>query len=62
MIKGYYVEISGNGYDLLIREVDSKVIAKYEGNYYHDIEDMVEPAYKSSDYEALELFADYVGF
>ena len=29
--KGYHVEQSGRGYDLLIREKDNKIIAKYEG-------------------------------
>ena len=60
--KGYHVEQSGRGYDLLIREKDDKIIAKYEGDYYNDIEDIATPAYCNSDYEALESFADYVGF
>ena len=38
MNKGYHVEQSGRGYDLLIREKDDKIIAKYEGDYYNDIE------------------------
>lgn len=61
-IKGYHVEQSGRGYDLLIREKDNKIIAKYEGDFYNDIEDMTMPAYSNEDYEALESFADYVGF
>ena len=60
--KGYHVEQSGRGYDLLIREKDNKIIAKYEGDYYNDIEDMTTPAYYSADCEALESLADYVGF
>ena len=62
MNKGYHVEQSGRSYDLLIREKDNKIIAKYEGDYYNDIEDMATPSYCNSDYEALESFADYVGF
>ena len=62
LIKGYHVEQSGRGYDLLIREKDNKIIAKYEGDYYNDIEDMTTQAYCNYDYEALENFADYVGF
>ena len=62
LIKGYHVEQSGRGYDLLIREKDNKVIAKYEGDYYNDIEEMTMPAYDNNDYDALEEFADYIGF
>lgn len=62
LIKGYHVEQSGRGYALLVREKDNKIIAKYEGNYYNDIEDMTMPSYNNKDYEALENFADYVGF
>ena len=62
LIKGYNIEQSGRGYDLLIRERDNKIIAKYEGDYYNDIEDITTPAYYSEDYEALESFADYVEF
>ena len=32
------------------------------GDYYNDIEDMTTPTYYSADYEALENFANYVGF
>ena len=62
LIKGYHTEESGNGYALLIRETDNKTIAKYEGDYYNDIEEMTMPAYNNNDYEALEAFADYIGF
>ena len=61
LIKGYHVEQSGRGYDLLIREKDNKTIAKYEGDYYNDMEEMTMPAYNNNDYEALEAFADYIG-
>lgn len=63
LIKGYHVEVSGNGYDLLIREMDNKVIAKNEGlDFYNEIEDMVMPSYKEDDYEALKEFGEYIGF
>ena len=53
LIKGYHVEQSGRGYDLLIREKDNKTIAKYEGDYYNDMEEMTMPAYNNNDYYAL---------
>ena len=62
LIKGYHVEQSGRGYDLLIRETDNKTIAKYDGDYYNDMEEMTMPAYNNNDYYALEAFADYIGF
>ena len=63
LIKGYHVEVSGNGYDLLVRESDDKIIAKNENlDFYNEMEDMTTKNYKNNDYEALEAFADFVGF
>lgn len=63
LIKGYHVEVSGNGYDLLVRESDDKIIAKNENlDFYNEMEDMTTNNYKNNDYEALEAFADFVGF
>lgn len=63
LIKGYHVEVSGNGYDLLVRESDDKIIAKNENlDFYNEMEDMTTNNYKNYDYEALEAFADFVGF
>lgn len=63
LIKGYHVEVSGNGYDLLVREADDKVIAKNENiDFYNNVEEMTTPSYKDGDYEALEEFANFIGF
>jgi hypothetical protein len=64
MIKGYHYEISGNGYDLLIREDDDKIIARFEGDFYDTIEDMTTPNFRDTeaDREALIEFGIYVGF
>ena len=63
LIKGYHVEVSGNGYDLLVRESDDKIIAKNENlDFYSEMEDMTTNNYKNNDYEALEAFADFIGF
>lgn len=58
--KGYHIEVSGNGYDLLIREADNLVIARYEGDYYNnDILGMITGNYKDSDYTALKYFYEW---
>lgn len=58
--EGYHTEVSGNGYDLLIREEDDKVIARYEGDYYdEDILGMATGNYKDTDYSALSHFYNY---
>lgn len=58
--KGYHTEISGNGYDLLVRDEDYRVIAKYEGDYYvDDIIRMTTGAYKDTDYAALKHFYEW---
>lgn len=63
LIKGYHVEVSGNGYDLLVRESDDKIIAKNENlDFYNEMEDMTTNNYKNNDYKALEAFSDFVGF
>lgn len=63
LINGYHVEVTGNGYDLLVREHDDKIIAKNEGiDFYNEIEEMTTPSYENTDYEALEEFADFIGF
>lgn len=57
------MEVTGNGYDLLVREHDDKIIAKNEGiDFYNEIEEMTTPSYENTDYEALEEFADFIGF
>lgn len=63
LINGYHVEVSGNGYDLLVRESDDKIIAKNENiDFYNEMEEMTTNNYENNDYEALEAFADFVGF
>ena len=58
--EGYHTEVSGNGYDLLIREDDDLVIARYEGDYYdEDILEMTTSNYKDTDYSALEYFYNW---
>ena len=64
LIKGYHVEVSGNGNDLLIREIDDKVIAKNEGlDLYMFANEMTTPSYNNeTDLEALNEFAEFIGF
>ena len=58
--EGYHTEVSGNCYDLLIREEDDTIIAKYEGDYYDDdILGMTTGKYKDTDYEALKYFYEW---
>lgn len=58
--EGYHTEISGNGYDLLVREDDDLVIARYEGDYYdEDILGMITGNYKDTDYDALKYFYEW---
>lgn len=57
---GYHTEVSGNGYDLLVREDDDRVIARYDGDYYdEDILGMTTASYKEADYSALQYFYKY---
>lgn len=63
LINGYHVEVSGNGYDLLVRESDDKIIAKNESiDFYNEMEEMTTNNYENNDYKALEAFADFLGF
>lgn len=58
--EGYHTEVSGNGYDLLVREDDDSVIARYEGDYYdEDILEMTTGNYKDTDYSALGYFYNW---
>lgn len=58
--EGYHTEVSGNGYDLLVREDDDLVIARYEGDYYDDnILGMTTGNYKDTDYSALKCFYEW---
>lgn len=56
---GYHVEVSGNGYFLLVREEDDKVIARYEGDFYENETETITGNYKDSDFQALQYFFDW---
>lgn len=57
--EGYHTEVSGNGYELLVREEDDRVIARYEGDFYSNVHEMVLVPYKDTDYSALVEFYFY---
>lgn len=64
LTNGYHAEVSGNGYDLLIRESDDAVIAKNEGiDLYDNLEEMATAKFDSDkDQDALEIFGEFIGF
>lgn len=58
--EGYHTEVSGNGYDLLVREEDDRVIARYEGDDCdEDILGITTGHYKDTDYSALKSFYEW---
>lgn len=64
LTNGYHAEVSGNGYDLLIREFDDAVIARNEGiDFYDNLEQMTTAKFDiSKDQNALEIFGEFIGF
>lgn len=60
LIEGYHLEVTGRGYDILIRESDDRCIARCEG-FENDIEDLCTNNYRESDRAALEAFAEFIG-
>lgn len=61
IIEGYYAEVTGRGYDILIRESDDRCIARCEG-LEADIEELCTNNYTEADRAALEKFAQYIEF
>ena len=62
MTKGYHIEQNGLEQDLLIRESDDRIIARCEGDIYDDVEEMIMPAFRLEDTEALFQFAKEIDF